>query len=139
MSYDSEMQIHESFALLNELNLIEWFSRDVGLSTRLFINTLVGYLLNTDDAVLFRPFSESDAVIEILTNRGMNEDWFELISGNFYEAVELNAQSIGLAISDLDSMLTDEEAKQAALTYAKEWEFQVKLALKQEIDRTAGR
>jgi hypothetical protein len=36
-------------------------------------------------------------------------------------------------------MLTDEEAKKAALTYAKEWEFQVKLALKQEIDRTAGR
>lgn len=133
MSNASDMQIHESLALLNELNLIEWLSRDVESSTRLVINALVGCLLDTDDPVEYLPSSPSDAVVEVLTNQRLNKDWFELVSGSLFDGVELNAQSIGYSISDLDSMLTDEEAKQAAVAFAKDWESQARTAIRKAV------
>jgi hypothetical protein len=133
MSNTSDMQIHESLALLNELNLIEWLSRDVEASTRLVINALVVSLLDTDDPVEYLPSSPSDAVVEVLTNQRLNKDWFELVSGSFFDGVELNAQSIGYSISDLDSMLTDEEAKQAAVAFAKDWESQARTAIRKAV------
>jgi hypothetical protein len=133
MSNTSDMQIHESLALLNELNLIEWLSRDVEASTRLVINALVVSLLDTDDPVEYLPSSPSDAVVEVLTNQRLNKDWFELVSGSFFDDVELNAQSIGYSISDLDSMLTDEEAKQAAVAFAKDWESQARTAIRKAV------
>jgi len=133
MSNTSDMQIHESLALLNELNLIEWLSRDVEASTRLVINALVVSLLDTDDPVEYLPSSPSDAVVEVLTNQRLNKDWFELVSGSFFDDVELNAQSIGYSISDLDSMLTDEEAKQAAVAFAKDWESQARTAIRRAV------
>jgi gamma-glutamylcysteine synthetase len=36
-------------------------------------------------------------------------------------------------------MLTDEEARQAALKFAKDWASNVRLALRKAIDKTAGR
>lgn len=139
MSHDSDMQIHDSLALLNELNLIKWLSRDVESSTRLVINALVGSLLETDDPVEYRPSSPSDAVIETLTSECLNKDWFELVSGRFLDAVELNVQSIGFRISDDDSTLTDEEAKHAALAFAKEWEAQARTAIRKAVCRTEVR
>ena len=139
MSNAQDMKIHESLALLNDLHLIEWLTRDVEESTRTIVNALVSELLETDDPVEYQPASWSDAVIEVMTTEFMPEDWFDLVNGNFYEAVELNSQSIGFCISNHDSMMTDEEAKQAALTYAKEWESKAKFALKQAINGTARR
>lgn len=136
MSKESDMQLHESLALLNDLHLIEWLSRDVESSTRTIMNALVSELLETDDPVEYQPASWSDAVIEVMTNQVMPVDWFDLCNGCLYDVVELNAQSIGSAISDLDSMLTDEEAKQTALTYAKEWESKAKFAVRQKINGT---
>lgn len=139
MSGESGMQIHESLALLNDLHLIEWLSQDVESSTRTFVNALVSDLLETEDPREYLPSSWSDAVIQVMANEVLLEDWFDLLSGRFRDTVELNADSIGFAISGCDSMLTDREGKQVAIDSAQEWESHVRLVLKQAINGTARR
>jgi len=139
MSDAPDMQVHESLALLNRLNLIEWLSSDVEYSTRLVINAAFHDLLDTEDPEDFFPSSWSDAIKEALTNWHPPEDLFDLASGHYVDGIELNAQSIGFSISDHDSMLTDEEAEKAAIGFAKEWASNVRLALRKAIDKTAGR
>src|SRR5690554_4923012 len=133
------MQIHESLALLNDLHLIEWLSQDVESSTRTVVNALVSDLLETDDPRECRPASWSDAVIQVMTNEVFLEDWFDLLSGRFRDAIELNADSIGFAISGYDSMLTDREGKKVAIDSAHGWESHVRFVLKQAINGTARR
>lgn len=139
MSGESGMQIHESLALLNDLHLIEWLSQDVESSTRTVVNALVSDLLETEDPREYLPSSWSDAVIQVMTNEVLLEDWFDLLSGRFRDTVELNADSIGFAISGYDSMLTDREGKQVAIDSAQEWESHVRFVLKQAINGTARR
>lgn len=139
MSGESGMQIHESLALLNDLHLIESLSQDVESSTRTVVNALVSDLLETEDPREYLPSSWSDAVIQVMTNEVLLEDWFDLLSGRLRDTVELNADSIGFAISGYDSMLTDREGKQVAIDSAQEWESHVRFVLKQAINGTARR
>lgn len=123
MSHSSDMPVHESLSLLNELGVVEWLSNDVAASTRLIVNAVAAALLDTENPADFMPrdLEWPKAVTDTLPNQIECDDWFDLLSGGVMETVVLNADAIGYSISDHDSMLTHARASHLALRFARAW------------------
>lgn len=133
MSHPSEMSVPESLSLLNELGMVEWLSNDVAASTQLIVNAVAAELLDTDDPTDFMPrgLEWPEAITDTLPDQVGCDSWFDLLSENILEAVELNADAIGRSISDHDSMLTDREAIDLAQQFANEWTRYARASLRE--------
>ena len=105
------MKLSESLALLNDLRITDWISRDTEDSTRLVINAIAGHFLEGKDPYDFRPFIESEYVNDYFIEHLWEIDWFSILSGDFVEAVELNINSIAISINDHDPMMGVKEAE----------------------------
>jgi hypothetical protein len=131
------MKLSESLALLNDLGITDWISRDTEESTRLVVNAIAGYFLESKDPYDFRPGIESDYVNDYFIDHSWEIDWFSILSLDFVEAVELNINSIALSINDSDPMMSVKETENYIESWVHEWRQNVRDKLTEEMGETA--
>lgn len=129
MTDKRNMGLQDSLALLNKLGLIEWLSRDTKGSTRFLINSIARDLLSGINPFDCRPAIRVGIIYDFFYQNRWTIDWFDLLSGEFVNAVELNANSIALDINDHEPMMGIENAEEMIVSFAKQWESNAKNAL----------
>ena len=130
------MKLSESLELLNDLGMIDWFSRDTEISTRLVVNAIAEYLFESNDPFDFRPYIESEFVYDYFMENSWEIDWYSILSREFIEAVELDINSIASSINDSDSMMGVQETESYVRSWVHEWRGKVRKKLIQEMKKS---
>jgi len=128
------MKLSENLALLNDLGITDWISRDTEESTRLVVNAIAEHFLESKDPYDFRPFIASDYVNDYFIDNSWEIDWFSILSLDFVEAVGLNINSIALSINDSDPMMSVKETENYVASWVHEWRQTVRKKLAEAME-----
>lgn len=106
--------------MLNRLKLTDWIVNNPEETMSIFLTGFFEYHFEDKSCYDFMPFTAKESVSDYFQNV-WDLDWLDVLSGKFYEDVELNIDTIAMAIEDHEPVMSREEIESYVLGWVREW------------------
>lgn len=115
-----------SLTSLVRTGLDKWIVNNKDDAAELFIDAWADLHLPGSSPLDFMPIPHDEAVRDHFLESGYDLTWYELVSGAFYEMVELNLDSIAHSIHDhCTSYLSEQDNSELTIEWVADWQARV--------------
>ncbi len=129
------MDLEINHNILNLLHIDKLLKIKDQDGVRLFVNMASAYFLEDKEILDFKPSAHNDYIDDYFTDVMYPEDWYELVSGDFLDAVELNVDSV---LSSLPLVMvefnSDNDVVNHVIDIARKWQNNARSNLVSAID-----